>query len=45
MRFKTCVESAIGSAVAKVDRPILTAYYKEHTRNRNATVQIAKNQN
>jgi UrcA family protein len=45
MRFKGCVETAIGSAVAKVDRPILTAYYKEHTSNRNAAIQIAKNQN
>ena len=45
MRFKMCVQTAIGSAVAKVDRPILTAYYKAHTNDRNATIQIAKNQN
>ena len=45
MRFKGCVETAIGTAVAKVDRPALTAYYKERTKNRNAAIQIAKNQN
>jgi UrcA family protein len=45
MRFKGCVETAIGSAVAKVDRPALTAYYKARTNGRNATLQIAKNQN
>ena len=45
MRFKGCVQTAIGSAVAKVDRPVLTAYYKAHTNDRNATTQIAKNQN
>ena len=44
-RLKGCVETAIGSAVAQVARPILTAYYKEHTDNRNAAIQIAKNQN
>jgi UrcA family protein len=45
MRFKGCVETAIGSAVAKVDRPILTAHYKARTNDRNATMQIANNQN
>jgi len=45
MRFKGCVETAIGSAVAKVDRPALTAYYKARTSGRNAAIQIAKNQN
>lgn len=42
--FKGCVESAIDSAVAKVDRPALTAYYKARTNDRNAAIQIAKNQ-
>jgi UrcA family protein len=45
MRFKGCVETAIGSAVGKVDRPALTAYYKARTGGRNAAIQIAKNQN
>ena len=45
MRFRGCVETAIGSAVAKVDRPALTAYHKAHTNGRNATIEIAKNQN
>ena len=45
MRFKGCVETAIGSAVAQVDRPALTAYYKARTNGRSAAIQIAKNQN
>ena len=44
MSFKGCVETAIGSAVAKVDRPALTAYHKARTNGRNAAIQIAKNQ-
>jgi UrcA family protein len=43
--FRECVETAIGSAVAKVDRPVLTAYYEARANGRNATIQIAKNQN
>ena len=45
MRFRGCVENAIGSAVVKVDRPALTAFYKARTNGRNAAIQIAKNQN
>jgi len=45
MRFKGCVETAIGAAVAKVGRPALTAYYKARTTGRNAAIQIAKSQN
>lgn len=45
MRFKDCVQTAIGSAVAKVDRPVLTAYHNARMNSRNATIQIAKNQN
>ena len=45
MRFKGCVETAIGSAVAKIDRPTVTAYHEAHTTGRNAAVQIAENQN
>ena len=45
MRFKSCVDTAIGSAIAKVDRPVLTAYYKTRTNGRHSAVRIAKNQN
>ena len=45
MRFRDCVQTGIGSAVARIDRPVLTAYYKAHTNGRDATIQIAKNQN
>jgi UrcA family protein len=45
MRFKECVQIAIDSAVARIDRPVLTAYNEAHTNGRNATDQIAKNQN
>jgi UrcA family protein len=43
MRFRGCVETAMGSAVAKVDRPALTAYYRAQFKGRNATFQIAQN--
>jgi UrcA family protein len=42
MSFKACVQSAISTAVAKVDRPALTAYYEAKTNDRNATIQIAQ---
>jgi UrcA family protein len=42
MRFRGCSETAIGSAVAKVDRPILTAYHKARMNDRNAIIQIAE---
>jgi UrcA family protein len=45
MRFQSCVETAIGSAIVKVERPVLTAYYKTLTNGHRAAVQIAKNQN
>ena len=45
MRFKECVQIAIDSAVAKIDQSALTAYYKAHTNGRNATIEIARNQN
>jgi UrcA family protein len=45
MRFKGCVETAVGLAIAKVDRPLLTTYYKTRTNGRHTAVQIAKNQN
>ena len=43
MRFKMCWQSALGAAVSKVDRPALTAYYREQFKGRNATFQIAQN--
>lgn len=43
MRFKSCVQTAISTAVAKVDQPALTAYYEAKTNGRNATFQIAQN--
>ena len=42
--FKVCVQNAISTAVAKVDRPALTAYYEAKTNGRNATIQTAQNQ-
>jgi UrcA family protein len=44
MNFKGCVKSAISSAVAKVDQPTLTAYYKAQTSGHNSTVRTAQNQ-
>jgi len=45
MRFRSCVKTAIGSAVAKVDRSMLTEYYKTRTHARHSAVQIANNHN
>jgi UrcA family protein len=45
IRFQGCVETAIGSAVAKADRPLLTAYYKARMNGRSAPILIAENQN
>jgi UrcA family protein len=42
--FRKCVKSAISSAVAKIDRPTLTAYYKARTSDHNSTIQTAQNQ-
>jgi UrcA family protein len=42
MRYKTCVQSALGAAVVKVDRPELTAYYRAKIGGGNAPVQIAQ---
>ena len=39
-----CMQSAISTAVAKVDRPALTAYYEEKTNGRKPAIQIAQNQ-
>jgi UrcA family protein len=40
-RYKTCWESALGTAVAKVDQPALTAIYRAQFKGRNATIQVA----
>jgi len=40
--FNACVENAISTAVAKVNRPALTAYYEAKTSGRKATIQIAQ---
>lgn len=40
--FSACVQNAISSAVAKVDRPALTTYYKAQQGLRNATIKIAQ---
>jgi len=42
MSFKACVQNAIYTAVAKVDQPVLTAYYETKMNGRNATIQIAQ---
>ena len=42
MSFKACVQSAISTAVARIDVPALTAYHTAKTHGRNATIQIAQ---
>src|SRR5579864_7764477 len=39
--FKKCVQSALGSAVMRVDRAELTAYYRAHAEPRNTSMQLA----
>ena len=41
-RYKSCWQSALSAAVAKVDHPALTAYYRAQFESRNATFQIAQ---
>jgi UrcA family protein len=41
-RYKICRDSALAAAVAKVDQPALTAYYRAQFPSRSAAVQIAK---
>jgi len=43
IKYTACLQNAIGTAVAKVDRPSLSAYYDTKTNGRKATIQIAKN--
>jgi UrcA family protein len=42
-RSQECIRSALDAAVAKVNQPALTAYYRAQFEGRNATSQIAKN--
>jgi UrcA family protein len=39
--FKKCVQIALASAVTRVDRAELTAYYRAHAEPRNTTMQLA----
>jgi UrcA family protein len=39
--FKKCVQSALASAVTRVDRAELTAYYRAHAEPRNTSLQLA----
>ena len=41
-RYKNCWQSALRAAVAKVDHPALTAYYRAQFEGRYATFQIAQ---
>ena len=43
MNLKACVQGAVSTAVAKVDRPALTAYYEASTNRRSAAIRIARN--
>lgn len=44
LRYKACVQSAISTAVAKVDRPELTTYYEAQRSGHKSTIQTAQNQ-
>jgi UrcA family protein len=39
--FKKCVQSALASAVMRVDRAELTAYYRAHAEHRKSSMQLA----
>lgn len=43
MRLKACVQSAMATAVAKVDQPALTAYYEAQSGGHKSTIQTARN--
>ena len=43
MRYEICWQRALGTAVAKVDRPALTAYYRAQFKGRGAAFQVAQN--
>ena len=40
--FKTCVQNAVSTAVAKAHQPALTAYYEASTDGRNGATQVAR---
>lgn len=42
VHFKQCVQSAIGTAVARIDRPALTAYYRAQFEAGNEPTRIAQ---
>jgi len=42
VRYKVCWQSALGTAVAKIDQSALTAYYRARIGGGNATIQIAQ---
>lgn len=44
LSFDGCVQSALSTAVAKVGKPALTAYYESQAKVRKGTVRIARNQ-
>ena len=39
--FRKCVQSALASAVVRVDQAKLTAYYRAHAEPRNTSLQLA----
>jgi len=41
-RHKKCMQTAIGTAVAKVDQPVLTAYYRGQIKGGNERIQIVQ---
>jgi UrcA family protein len=41
-RYKACWQSALAAAVAKVDQPALTEYYRAQFKGRNETFQLAQ---
>ena len=41
-RYKMCRQSALAAAVAKVEQPALTAYYRAHFKPSNPTIQVAR---
>lgn len=42
MSYGRCVRTAIRNAVAKIDQPVLTAYYDARTNRGNAIIQVAQ---
>jgi UrcA family protein len=38
--FKKCVQSSLSSAIVRLDRAMLTAYYRAHTEPNNTSMQL-----